>query len=738
MKLWKAAIIVAAVLLMVTPEGLDSCGIGPQQFVFAASSAPADPAAFRNGKVGVVRRSYRGQYLLAAYRILSGVPLTDQEARALIPKVLTRSERYQSPDVGLNWWATPGRDAWNAQREKLRAAGPIPYFEPHKEINDKGLIYSFANCLDDAFANAAGVLTELQSGWGAADPRTIDWARTQDEVFTNCSSQKPRFPPEPAPGMDPKLAQYRKYQIAAAYFYGGEYRKASAVFDQIAGDSSSPWHDMAPYLAGRALLRAGMIGGDMQAYRDGKERLMAIVNDPRQKSFHEMSLGLLHLWQLRAEPQARLAELSAELMQPADQDKSQAAIDFLYAAKARRDGNGREWSPEEITRVEEANPMAAWVMAMSQKPPQDSEEQAMEWLRKTGKPVWLIPALANWDEKNRDELLRAAKDVTPADPAAESVAYYMIYGELAHGHKESARLLADRALARKLQLATRNLILDERIKLAHDTAEFLQFALKQPEPKVVFYDYSEEPSDPPPGWAWMRMLDSRSASQFNYRVPLAQWLEATVNKSLPAALRLQMAQCGWVRARMLGRTEDARIFLERVVELNPRAADLAGAILNAKTPEESRFAVAYVALRVPDLGPMLPGADDRSPAFTDARYYGWNRFHTPPEEKELELPFLTQAQRADNAGETKQFEADKTWNVVAWLQQSLDWARLHPDDPRVPEALHRAIHLGFPSSSLRPGEKPSEYGRLSKAAFDVLHQKYATSPWTAKTPVWYN
>src|SRR5580698_2365428 len=63
----------------------------------------------------------------------------------------------------------------------------------------------------------------------------------------------------------------------------------------------------------------------------------------------------------------------------------------------------------------------------------------------------------------------------------------------------------------------------------------------------------------------------------------------------------------------------------------------------------------------------------------------------------------------------------------------LTWAKAHPDDPLVPEALYRLVRV------TRYGcHGVSDTGRISKAAFDLLHSKYAQSPWTAKTPYWFN
>ena len=63
----------------------------------------------------------------------------------------------------------------------------------------------------------------------------------------------------------------------------------------------------------------------------------------------------------------------------------------------------------------------------------------------------------------------------------------------------------------------------------------------------------------------------------------------------------------------------------------------------------------------------------------------------------------------------------------------IDYSNMRPDDPRVPEALHRVVW------STRWGcAWEADLGPLSKAAFDLLHRYYPDDPWTAKTPHWFD
>jgi hypothetical protein len=61
------------------------------------------------------------------------------------------------------------------------------------------------------------------------------------------------------------------------------------------------------------------------------------------------------------------------------------------------------------------------------------------------------------------------------------------------------------------------------------------------------------------------------------------------------------------------------------------------------------------------------------------------------------------------------------------------WAETHPNDPQVPQALHRLVVVT--RYGCRNGDPSS--GQISKTAFDLLHKQYPKSPWTAQTPFWF-
>jgi hypothetical protein len=94
--------------------------------------------------------------------------------------------------------------------------------------------------------------------------------------------------------------------------------------------------------------------------------------------------------------------------------------------------------------------------------------------------------------------------------------------------------------------------------------------------------------------------------------------------------------------------------------------------------------------------------------------------------------FLAKEQLATGEQEWKKL-IERGGNAVNFLaEEAIAWANAHPQDPRVPQALHRVVeatHYG-PAD----GKKSREY---SKQAFDILHRRYPNSEWTKQTKYWY-
>lgn len=725
MKGLSLGIALVGALFLAFPTASDSCSISPAVPVFTTRQRPANLASeFLQGKVGVIQPGYGRRYLVGAYRILSGKPLSAAEADALYPP--------PKPSVQVTRDSVPGprgQFGWNQAAGRVLGVGTARYVDPYRTQRNAGSVVSYLNCPDGAFDSAERALAERAQRWGAKDPRLSQWLNAQQEVFANCSGANLTLPAMPDATMDPSLAADRRYQIAAAYFYAGDWPKAREAFEEVSRDASSPWRGIAPYLEARTFIRQGTVDDDPDALHQAAERLQAIRDDPAQTQWHEASRKLLEFVNLRIDPTERLKELGEELMgRRAATDLNQSVTDFLYLY-GRQSGSGTEARRLEDLRA--SSDLADWMLTFEGRSINDEAHAARQW-KQTRSPAWLIAALA----QGRDaEAVEAARHVDPAAPEYEAATYYALRGETDAAQK---RNWLDEALSHKLTLSARNLFLRERLPLARDWNEFLRDSTRRPEPGIESWDGAEAEADQPPvSTGAAPLFDADAADALNRRLPFSLWADASQNRQLPAHLQLQVAEAAWVRALVLGKDAEAHMLMERIVRLRPEFATSTRDYRTASEPEAARFAAAFLLLRTPSLISEIE-AGAAAGDLTKVSHLGaidWG-FADGCLRNDPTLPptvpaFLSAAQQAENAAEWQQMAAAAPAGVSYLGAQVLSWARSHPEDSRLPEALHLVVQAGRRACR---GQGAANYGQ---AAFQLLHRRYSNSEWTQKTRYWY-
>ena len=708
-----ASILAAALLagLIVLPRYVDSCSPAPAELRFTTYHNML-PAELAGGRLGVLRPHFRRRSLLLAYRGLSGLPV-DGAASHL-------------PDVSF------GSDAWLKVRLLLTDVPGVKAIDVTKKV--PGQDYQFyTNCLDDAFATATATLRNRATEWGVKSPQLLEWLRGQDQVFQNCSAG-PAIP-QPLTGGDKLLSADRQYQIAAAEFYAEQYDRAAADFDRIGADAASPWHDTARYVAARVRIRQGTMGKDAAKLRDAGARLEAIAKDPAAAKWHAPAEALLGFVRAQTEPQKQLAALGDQLMQPGPPEQLERVLTDYTSIWDRMETDKSIVPPPD-------SDVAQWIAAFQ------SDRPALDTWRAKKTMPWLIAALQK-ARTSDPELIAAAHTVKPGSPAWDSVTYYAVLAQIRAGQTDAARAWADEALAARPMQSTANLLRSERLRLARDWTEFLKFAPRRPVTDMSDEDESDDPINDPTLKLHPVALDADSVTALNHRVPLSLWLDAAQNSLMPASLQTDIAQAGWVRAVVLGNSDLARQFAERLAKLKPALAAEMRTWLAEKDPAAAQFTAVFLMLRAPGLEPVIRYGAGRETPVTKSDIFrdNWwllqpmNRaydgehnhqalFDLYPDGQFGPTGFLPEAQATAAAKEWQDLN-QRAQNSVNYLcAQTLDWARAHPEDSRVPQALHldvEATHYG-------PSDKSSSY---SRQAFDLLHRRYSNSEWTKKTKFWY-
>jgi hypothetical protein len=750
--------LVAAVALATIPPRALACGpfFPAPVFVFDAHpDRPFDP--FAAGRLGILRPGYARSYLVVAFRHLGGRPLSAAEqkaAAALWEKRLTAS--FDEP--GQAWI-----EAWLKARSVVAGAGEPPKISVQRNFNGPTYYFDILNCPEDAFRTAAATLQARVQKLGASSPAVLDWVQAQDRVFAACSGQAE--PPQAAPaGADPGLAADRVYQTAAYHFYAGELETAAQGFDAIAKDASSPWHGVAPYLAARALIRSASVdprildGNDpaaaAQLLQRAAERLQAVAADPSAAALQQDARRMLNLVELRLHTTDRLGVLARALAGPQpDPDFYQDLWDYTTALDrlAPAPMYGEEpTAPAASTAVPKDQEMTDWVLSF-QASDDAAAGHALDRWRSTRSDAWLVAALVKADARSDSlaDLLDGAAKLQPGSPAFWTAAYHAVRLLIDAGRGEEARTRLDALLGTaELPDSARNLFLAQRMRLARSLDELLRDAQRRPLVVSLGIDAKQEPVDADS----LKYLEQEGASTSKAALdrirdrlpaldedgvrsldalPVALLAQAAANPALPEHLQRDLALVAWTRALLLDDEATALSVLPQLQTLVPELKSDLDAYRGSPDTASRRFAGILLLLRFPGAQPSLHSGVGRLTRVDRIDDYRDNWWCASKADAGGLPAFLDAARQQTGREEKARLAALGTG--PNWLSaQALEWAKAHPEDPSVPEALHLAVR------TTRYGCTDEGTAKLSKAAFQLLHKNHPKSDWTKKTPHWFD
>jgi hypothetical protein len=233
---------------------------------------------------------------------------------------------------------------------------------------------------------------------------------------------------------------------------------------------------------------------------------------------------------------------------------------------------------------------------------------------------------------------------------------------------------------------------------------------------------------------------SPEATEAIDRMPYRMLRQLALETSPQPHLHREMLIAALTRGLLLDR--DLTDIARRLAEVDPSVGTRAGAIADADRPEAQRFATAHLLLWHPEARPFLkPGISRQtengildnyrdnwwcaSGIQDEAAFRGVSeiRIHSA-----LTPVFLTEHDLAEAAKERE--VVAKTGRGMDYLGAIvLSWAKSHPSDPRVPEALHREIRgARINCDGLRET-------RINRACFRLLKSRYRNTEWARKTTV---
>ncbi|HYL38803.1 MAG TPA: hypothetical protein VEV17_22990 [Bryobacteraceae bacterium] len=740
----RLAVLVLLVAVLTSPTDLSSCGPFLTTAVFTFSRQPDDPGA---APMGILLPTFYRSNLIVAYRRLIGVGFDDAARKAFFPP----PPKPEHPPNGVPAWGvllpTATQD-WLAARKKVPGAPEPPKIDVYRRDRTPGDYDEYVNCPDDAFRTASTTLGDRLARYGAANPELLDWLRGQDDVFANCSGS-PVNPNPPPEGGSAWLQADRAYQIAAASFYAGDFDRAEAEFRAIAADQRSPWRTSAPYLVARCSIRRATLSHQPEAMMQAQTQLENILKNDSLKPVHAAAASLLAFVNARLDPDRRLHELSQSILAKTPSPSlAQDFTDYLFLFYKL------DWS-----KLNQPDDLTDWLSTFLVSPA--PADHALERWRATQSLPWLVAALTRSQAGAPPDLLQAADQVQSDSPAYATVAFQTV--RLLENSKESAdarrRLDAILAERTKYPPSTANLFLAERMRVAESWEAFLRYALRVPVGSG--YDYeSEAPIDPAAdpqlkAFAGGRpIFDMDATTVLNRQIPLHLVADAVERGALPAPLRSVVARAAWARAVLLDDDAVAEPLARLLQKIEPAWNQPLGDYLKAADRSAKRFSAAYLMLRNPGARPYLdPGFGRLTPigkldSFRDnwwcapakgeqgAGSPGMGWAWSPP----MSLLYGASRPQATFLTEADQAQAAQEWAKLAGFPGApsflsavaLEYVKAHPNDPRAPEALALAVR------STRYGCADADTGKQSKAAFQLLHARYASTDWAKKTRYWYS
>jgi hypothetical protein len=729
--------------------------------VFVGTVHPDPPwDVFVAGNLGLVTPTWARAHLLVAYRYLAGRPPAPVEQKGFLSRWAGRSS---SPGASPE----EARDGWLKARAGVPTRPRVGQLDLYRY--DKKTYSSYLNCPADAFRTAAAMLDARVQQLGATHPAVYDWLVAQDAVFTNCAG--PRTIPPPVAGSEPAAIRAdRDYQIASALFYAGDYEAARQAFRQIAADSHSPWRTIAPYLVARALVRQGTVAGDRASLELAARELRRLEKDEASSEYRPAVRRLLDFVTLRIEPEARLRDLASALSggsagESAEQQLQDYTVllDHYLESQAGVPATAQGLSRAGLDTVRKTDEMTDWILTF-QTNDDEARAHALDRWRQSSSPAWLIAALAKTGpgDQQAAALIEAAGGVSEDAPAFPTVTYHATRLMIGAGETDRARARIDAVLPRARRGWTRsalNALVAKRASLERNLGEFVIFGLRQPaffSSDLGGLEGPEELTRYEPYTGRKQPLGGREtltiapdmAETLNGSLPLSLFLDVATSPAVPGYLQRDLAVAAWTRAVMLDvpalGDRAAAIVARSVPELKPAAEDY----LNARDGGDKRFALVLAALRNPGVSPVARAGLGRTTPISridDFRDNWWCGPGVPVSSPILSVDaadgnrgaaaptratFPGERERAAGRAEWTRLEAHGAApNYLAG--EALGYARAHPADPRVPEALALAVR------ATRFGCTDADTTRWSKAAFTLLHQKYPDTPWAKQTKYYY-
>ena len=552
------------------------------------------------------------------------------------------------------------------------------------------------------------------------------------------------------------LAYDQQYQSAAKAFYQWDFNRAEQLFQDIANNPKQPWRPKANLVLGRIYIRQahsveeqqwgmekpGEVQGEKRTYfAKAKTKFESMLSDRSLEEMHEGARSLLNYVNFRVDPATRLKDAEDAISHSNDPRKIVENLEDLawlwYYGVVSED------------LAFQGGDFVQWYYIW-QNPEEKYLDVALQKYDETRSPAWLVASLKIMKpgHARESELAAAARGIPKDSPGYFTAQYYRLNIALQKADDTQAKHETEdilNFLEAKGDKIGYNYFADLRMSLSDELREALFFSGR----KIAAYEYYD-------GWAATLseeensrvVIDKKAKRLLNELMPLKKWVEiSSANDIYPVETAQQVRLVAFVRAILLNDFQSAETLAKLLIENDSSLEEDLGRFLKATRTEEKKFAAVFFMLKRPSLNLILDSrADEETLSAVNVTSYNrswWCNFD--PEEnnpfnnsyfssrsydvKPLEK-LLSSQEKLQGRSEAKEVGNITASNYLT--KEAIIYAASHPQDSRVPEALHLAVF-----SARSPCHTDDETKQLSKEAFQLLHGNYPNSSWTEATPYWY-
>lgn len=723
------------------PQPAQACSFGSAPY-FTYTLHPDFPMRnYAAGKLGILQNTYARSYLLVAERYLADKPLSKEEQKGAEE---LWDNRLSASYMGCN----ANTDSWLKLRATVPGVSAIKDIPTERSVSKEDEYNTYCNAQSSAFDTAVKSLKMLIEKYGIGSAQVKEWVDAQDQVFSNAGSPQysdkipaTTIPPELPENADLFLKQERKYQIAAANFYSQNFDAAIKDFDAIAADSTSRWKQLAAYLSLRSMVRKANLPKvmDKDLMEQSLKKAKELSADPAFASLKSDIEEIISFVAARIAPNEHLQELVTKPLTAATIAEITKTLDnFLDPTN-----DGNEVLYKDVPADLKKNPVIDWVLAF-QATDDDATKHSIEKWKETKSTPWLVAAIAgvDSDDANANALIAAAR-ANKSDAAKWILFHHINRLEADQNKIEPVRAALDKVInapPADLPSGSLNELRKQRLKLSKDVNEFVKFGVQTPlaicsdggVPQVPDEkaDFEGKGNNKP-------TFTDEAGNVLTLKLPLSL-LRQVASKPLPANLRNNVAWTSWVRAVLIGNEAEARELAKIAQPLNKAKSKMFADYLAATTPEARKFAAVYLMSHFSSASPNASSGVLSDDGYGDSSGWWWMEhpvLSAPDDDENSKIEtfdpmFVNASQQKEVASQLAKLKTvDSAPNYFAKV--ILAFAKSHPNDPRLPEALHYGV------KATRYGVTTNATTALSKQMFSLLHTKYKGNTWTKQTPYWF-